>query len=444
MRRKLLIDKQQLLSILLQQQFKDRYKAEFYLKRYVNFIVSRSGRNLAYQATVNNTERHHIIPAKWGGNNDESNMIVLTIAEHVVAHHILARTTNREMIFAFNQIINRSVSYFNYNVSLRLVEEARKSYLLQICKPVVNLNTGEVYSSASIAARSLGYANNSISNACQHHTRINNHYWEYVCNMSSLDEETRLATIKQIQDNYKAIRKQYSDTRKKQVIELDTGKIHASAIDAARFYNTQRTYITKSARCHSKHCGHYWAYVQNVPDYTLEKGLEMCRQREQLINANRQNAVQNAIIGVVNLTTGEIFNNSAEAAIATDRSVSAIRNAARFHTRIADCYWAYERDLDDLQPQTIKLKLEEAIEQAKQRKNIDMKNLHGRRMINLQTKEIVVSKQELSRRYGISSDRVHYAAVNHKKILNEFCWQYIDQLVDLSDETLKHELIKYA
>lgn len=36
-------------------------------------------------------EKHHIIPKHMGGTDDESNLILLTVAEHVQAHYLLAK-----------------------------------------------------------------------------------------------------------------------------------------------------------------------------------------------------------------------------------------------------------------------------------------------------------------------------------------------------------------
>lgn len=51
------------------------------------------------------TERHHIIPKSLGGTDDSSNLAVLTLREHFIAHRLLARIYKgtphyRAMIFA--------------------------------------------------------------------------------------------------------------------------------------------------------------------------------------------------------------------------------------------------------------------------------------------------------------------------------------------------------
>ena len=443
-----MLNKQDLFDSLICQKFKDQSKAKHYINRYVNFITQRLDRDLVYQATRNNTEKHHIIPRSWGGSDDSSNLIVLTVKEHIVAHHILARTTNRSMIFAFNRTVNRSVSDFNYNISLKIVEEARKEWLNLICKPVINLNTGEIYSGASNASRELGYSTGSICGACLKHTRIGGHYWEYLCNMSSIDEKARMDRIQQYQTNLKSIKRKHYDDRKKPVIELDTGKVYDGAIDAANAYNTRRTYITKSARMHAKHAGHYWAYVDEFPDYTIEKGLAFCKRQDDKIRETRDNVSLEKSYEIINLMTKQIFQNASDAAEKLNLSVVTIRQSARRQTKGYGEYWIYTKDLDDLSEESINDKLNELKERDELHKLIQSQNErrghHGRKLINLQTREIAFNRQELSRKYGISADRVNYAAINHKKLLGKYCWQYIDQLDNIEDETLNQELSKYT
>jgi len=53
-------------------------------------------------------ERHHILPKKLGGTDDESNLIHLTIREHFIAHWLLWRIyRNRETAFSFYIMSNR-------------------------------------------------------------------------------------------------------------------------------------------------------------------------------------------------------------------------------------------------------------------------------------------------------------------------------------------------
>ena len=49
------------------------------------------------------TERHHIIPKSIGGSDDETNIVTLTLKEHLVCHELLVkihRKTHTNLIFA--------------------------------------------------------------------------------------------------------------------------------------------------------------------------------------------------------------------------------------------------------------------------------------------------------------------------------------------------------
>lgn len=232
----------------LKQEYKDDDKARYYLNKYVNFIQARINRHLEYKATINNTEKHHIIPKKWGGSNEAANIVILTVAEHVVAHHLLARTTNRYMIFAFNQLANRSISQFNYNVTLRLVTEARKEYIKLVSKPVIDLNTGQIYSSATDASTILGCTSGGISGACRNHYKCCGHYWAYISDMPDINQQSCNYRIQQYRFQTQQKKHAASRAKQKKVVELDTGVVYESVASAAKQHNTAREIIATAAR----------------------------------------------------------------------------------------------------------------------------------------------------------------------------------------------------
>lgn len=435
-----MFDSQKLFNILINNKFKDQHKASHYIKKYCNFIKLRINRQIDYQATKNNTEKHHIVPKKWGGTDDDSNLIVLTVAEHIVAHHLLARTTNHQMIYAFNQIINRSVSQFNYNVSLKLVAEARQQYLLQVCKPVINLTTGDVYNSATEASKILGFASSTICGACQKHYKINDCYWTYIENIKDTSEQSRQQLIDQYQQTYKNHRKEISNSRKKPVVELDTGKIYDSAIAAANYYNTRREIITLAARKHGMAQGHRWAYVANFPEYTTE---DFKRLHEFLSENTRQKRRQSTLIrsrSVINLTTKQIFYSICEASRQYNVQSRAIQNAIETQSKCRHCFWDYYSDDLDVDK-----RLQEVTTIAEERsKRTKARDKFGRNLINLDTGEVVANRQTLSRRYEISADRINYAVINHKLILGQYAWQYIDLLPSTEHDALQQLRKQYV
>lgn len=61
-----------------------------YSKYYYNIIDQAKSRTLA--GTVY-TEKHHIIPKSFGGNNSKDNLVILTAREHFICHKLLVRMT---------------------------------------------------------------------------------------------------------------------------------------------------------------------------------------------------------------------------------------------------------------------------------------------------------------------------------------------------------------
>ena len=78
-------------------------------------------------------ERHHIIPKSMGGNNDESNIVLLTAREHFLAHWLLWRIhRNRQTAYAF-YTFKHFFSGRNHLkrpeiISARGFDEAREAY----------------------------------------------------------------------------------------------------------------------------------------------------------------------------------------------------------------------------------------------------------------------------------------------------------------------------
>lgn len=57
-------------------------------------------------------EKHHILPKSCGGSDDISNLVFLTIREHVICHLLLTKCTignqKYKMFFAYNLMVNRT------------------------------------------------------------------------------------------------------------------------------------------------------------------------------------------------------------------------------------------------------------------------------------------------------------------------------------------------
>ena len=82
-------------AIILKAKSENRIKETYYNRKKSNF-------SLAYY------ENHHIIPRCMNGNNDSSNMVLLTAREHYICHKLLTYIypTNRKIICAFFYMTN--------------------------------------------------------------------------------------------------------------------------------------------------------------------------------------------------------------------------------------------------------------------------------------------------------------------------------------------------
>lgn len=84
------------------------------------------------------TEKHHIIPRSFGGNDSKANLVSLTAREHYIAHALLwkmkfAGVYGSKMAFAFNTFINKMTTevrgvHHTYTISSRVYENFKKEY----------------------------------------------------------------------------------------------------------------------------------------------------------------------------------------------------------------------------------------------------------------------------------------------------------------------------
>lgn len=84
-----------------------------YKKIYEQFIQNRKLK----QDFTNKTHIHHIIPRSYGGRDCKSNLIELTVSDHIFAHALLARIYKGKMIWALQFMLG---GYNHCSKSIRL------------------------------------------------------------------------------------------------------------------------------------------------------------------------------------------------------------------------------------------------------------------------------------------------------------------------------------
>ena len=75
-----------------------------YERIYAEFIADR---RLKEQAIIGYAENHHIVPRSRGGSDDTSNLIALTLEDHIRAHILLGRIYKGQMWFALRKMIGQ-------------------------------------------------------------------------------------------------------------------------------------------------------------------------------------------------------------------------------------------------------------------------------------------------------------------------------------------------
>lgn len=98
-----------------------------YWNRYLKFIEWCDQTQIWIGETY--TEKHHIIPRCFGGDNSKDNLIRLPYRAHLLAHRLLYKAIPcRETAFAFNAMVSTPSTHRNEKVNSRFLEFIRKVF----------------------------------------------------------------------------------------------------------------------------------------------------------------------------------------------------------------------------------------------------------------------------------------------------------------------------
>jgi hypothetical protein len=88
---------------------------QHYLNRYLKFIDA-----LKNQSIDGYSEKHHIMPRSMGGGDEPSNIIVLTLRQHYIAHWMLWKTYGGKMAVAFDYM--NGIKKYGYRLTGRTIK----------------------------------------------------------------------------------------------------------------------------------------------------------------------------------------------------------------------------------------------------------------------------------------------------------------------------------
>lgn len=248
-----------------------------YLKHYKELTSSRillkKERSKLTSRNDHLYELHHILPRSLGGTDEPSNLVWLTYREHFLAHTMLYKIYGGPMVKALYVMMNCK-RYKDCNFSSRLYERIKKEYIESVSKPVICLETLEVFPSRTAAAVSVGKSKKcgqDINNAIKlgDDREAGGYHW----------------------DNY-IEGKDYSKNKwygKKDegylLIRLEDGKKYKSWDEAAKDINLTVGPLGCALKSKGKAGGYHWDYYNQFVDYTKnkwygkERNLKGCKRK---------------------------------------------------------------------------------------------------------------------------------------------------------------------
>lgn len=108
--------------------------SQHYANRYERFINSMKGQLLDVY-----TEKHHIIPRKFGGPDSKDNLVVLTPRQHYIAHWMLWKAYQGPMARAFFHMSTQTK--YEKKVSSRMYAKLREQFIQNMIGHETSLET---------------------------------------------------------------------------------------------------------------------------------------------------------------------------------------------------------------------------------------------------------------------------------------------------------------
>ena len=332
-------------------QLVQKYPNNRYMKRYISFIESCLQKQHEYLGSMNGTHVHHIVPKSWGGNERRINKVVVTYKEHMIAHHLLYKTGDYSMTYAFNIMLGVYKNVFAYNKTINLLAEVRSQFAKAQGKPVINLITEQVFPCARAVDHLNGLGNNTTQGAIRDRYKFLGGYWMYVEDMTESVEREREKMLKFIEDRHKNAIRKSAITNSRAVIDLTTGQRYINAKEASKVLGKHPNAVFSCMRDQCTCCGHIFAYVDELTTNDLEYEFNI---RKRVIIKKKITHSGRSI--VVNLTTGQVYSSIRHVyRVFHIPNKGELTNSIVEQTKWQDCYWQYVDQLTEQQKQTLDL-----------------------------------------------------------------------------------------
>lgn len=356
-------------------------------------------------------ETHHIVPVSWGGTNDKNNLIKFPYRAHIIAHQLLARTDDPDMVIAASVILAHFPQQAVNFVTLREAEYLRKRMAIAKSATVVNLTTGEHVLTYDLAKK-YNCGSSSVLGCIQNKTKFKGDYYCLPEQLENCDYHQILDSIlKEKQIIKENCRQAIRIANGRPIINLNTGETYISVTDAVKSSGQSMHNMTALIKAISVHkCkfnGCYWQYKDIVDQTSIKEELQ-----KYIDNAKQQhiNSVNKRKKAVINLNTGETFDS---AKAAKEYYGVEVNGAIRNQQKAAGYYWMYVKDMTMSRDEELQRLIDRSNNIQQKAAETRLKNIKqsSNPIICLQTRQVYENACVASRELGITSEAQLYSAI---------------------------------
>lgn len=394
------------------------------LNWYLSIIAKRYNRGIDFCNNANSIEVHHIIPKSIGPQYqyERSNLVPLTIREHVILHHLLSLTGIEKMEYAFHAVTDYRDDLHDHipiTQAALLIEKSRSA----ISHPVRNLTTGELFPSVAAACKAYNSKTN-LHFAIRTRIKACKCYWQYedIVQLTSIENE--LNVCKQLAKQRRRI---HAIKYGKPIVNLNTSETFEISSDADQWLqqnvdNTKK-YCTKYAAEHCIPCGGYfWQFKDKINQPVENELLKV----QQTYHKNYGHKI------VVDLSTGILYDNCAIAGQALNLNKNAINKAARIGIMHGSRYWMH---LDLFKQFGNCQKAVEYREQQKQQNQLNGQIKKSTAVYCLDTSKRYINVNFAAKDVGCNPTSVIESAKMHLRRAG-YCWAYEPEVLKYGIENL--------
>ena len=304
-------------------------------------------------------------------------------------------------------------------------------------KEIMNLTTGQIFKSASEAARICGVVPDSMTSAIRVMTKCCGDYWMYVedMTMSKEDEIKRIESCIQNKNNQTSY-DLYG------VYDLTTKTQYLSARDAclkvfgSKGFSNSLLYNIKTKRPYK---GHYFIFLKDKEENDQLQLGKMINEYETTIKYKKTESFS---IPIINLTTHKKYHSCNEAKKEYNDTTDAILRALDNKKETFGCYWIREKDYDSSKT------YEQVIDEIKETKQRQLKEAYfnrtkhfrdqGVKIIELLTDKVYESISVASKTLGICAKSIKDALYcgkfsDHYTFDEKYCFVIYDEYIKMND-----------